>query len=181
MNTRIHLFTAAALAATTLAAAKPATAQWSVEGRVGSSLPRGELTDAPGLDQAAGLSFAADAMYGVDEHFTAYAGASRESFHCDACSTDVTSAGLDGGVKYRFGRSGSAIPWARGGLIWHRASVDGVDGDWGLGVDAGVGLDWFVRPSVALVPALRLDSYSSGPLSLSYFTIDLGLHLELGR
>jgi len=181
MNTRKHLFAAFALAAVTLAAAQPATAQWSVEGRVGSALPQGELTDAPGLDQAAGLSFAADAMYAVGDHFTLYAGASRESFHCNECSTDVTSAGLHGGVKYRFGRTGSAIPWARGGLMWDRASVDGVDGDWGLGANAGVGLDWFVQPSFALVPALRINSYSSGSLSLSYVTVDLGLHLELGR
>jgi len=65
--------------------------------------------------------------------------------------------------------------------MWDRASVDGVDGDWGLGANAGVGLDWFVQPSFALVPALRINSYSSGSLSLSYVTVDLGLHLELGR
>lgn len=182
MNTQMHSFTVVALTAIlTLASPRTASAQWSIEGRVGSALPRGELTNAPGLDQTGGLSFAADAMYGVDEHFTLYAGASRESFHCSECSTDVSSAGLDGGVKYRFGQTGSTRPWARGGLILQRATVDGVDGDWGVGASAGVGLDWFVQPRLAIVPALRLSSYSSGALSLSYVTIDLGLHLELGR
>jgi hypothetical protein len=30
------------------------------------------------------------------------------------------------------------------------------------------------------VPAVRLNSYGSGPLSLTYFTLDLGLHVHPG-
>jgi hypothetical protein len=44
-----------------------------------------------------------------------------------------------------------------------------------------VGIDWNVAPNIFLVPALRFNTYSSGNLGLTYFTIDLGVHLHLSR
>lgn len=164
-----------------LTQALPLAAQWSIEGRIGSALPTGELTHTPTPNQTAGFSFAADAMYTFSRNVTAYAGASRQSFNCDGCTSDVVSAGFDGGMKFLFPNSGPATPWVRGGLLLDRSSVDGVDYDWGLGVDSGAGVDWRVSPLVSLVPAIRLDSYSSGPLSLTYVTMDLGLHLHLDQ
>lgn len=157
------------------------SAQWSFEGRIGSALPSGELTDQPGLSQTAGLSFAADAMFTFNRRASLYAGAARQSFRCDGCAQDVSTVGFDGGLKLLLGSSGAATPWVRGGLMIHRASLDGVNQDWGLGIDSAAGIDWLVTPRLALVPALRLNSYNSGPISLTYFTIDFGLHFHPSR
>lgn len=160
-----------------LATPPAASAQLSFEGRVGSALPAGELTNTPGLNQSAGFSFAVDGMWSVSDRVTIYGGVARQDFSCDGCSTDVSTTGFDLGIKLPL-REGIAVPWVRGGLMLHRAAVDGVDQDWGVGVDAGVGLDWDFVPSLALVPAVRMNSYGSGPVSLTYVTLDLGLHFH---
>lgn len=168
--------------AATAAVAVPlgARAQVSVEARVGSGIPMGELAEVPGLNQTAGLSLALDGMYTFGTNVSAYAGFSRQSFHCDGCPVDVNSTGFQGGVKYIFPSGGPASLWVRGGPLLHRASVDGDNSDWGVGVDGGAGVDWLVRPDLALVPALRVNSYNSGAVSLTYVTVDLGLHLHFG-
>lgn len=159
--------------------ATPAAAQWSLEGRIGSAVPTGALAEEPTPNQTAGFSFAADAMYTFTTNLTAYAGATRESFNCDGCTADVVSAGFEGGLKFLFPNNSSATPWVRGGLIYNRSSVDTNDYDWGLGVDSGAGIDWRVSNQLSVVPAVRLNSYSSGPISLTYVTMDLGLHLHM--
>lgn len=183
MSSKLYIRFASAAALTlfmSVTTPSAARAQWSIEGRVGSSIPGAELTDNPGLNQTGGLSLAADVMYTFQPRWSLYAGASREGFHCDACSEDVTSLGIDGGLKYVLGSSGAALPWVRGGLMLHRAAVDGLEQDWGFGVDAGLGVDWVINPRLWVVPALRINAYDSGPISLTYVTIDLGLHIHPG-
>ena len=165
----------AILAVAVLVPARTA-AQFSIEGRVGGSWPIGELSDDPGLDQSLGISFALDAMYEATPNVSLYAGGSRHSFHCDDCPADVTTSGIVGGVKYRFPGGGPTTVWIRGGGMFHRASVDGSAQDWGVGVDSGLGVDISVRRSMSLVPAVRLSSYGSGPVSLTYVTFDLGIN-----
>lgn len=165
------------LAGIVLAASVPSrvTAQLSVEGRVGGSFPSGELSDDPGLNQSLGVSIALEAMYHATPNVALYAGGSRQSFHCDDCPADVTTSGFVAGVKYVF--PGTALDtWLRGGVMLHRASIDGDSQDWGAGVDAGLGVDIAIRPSMSIVPAVRLNSYGSGPLSLTYVTFDLGIN-----
>jgi hypothetical protein len=151
-------------------------AQISIEGRVGGSWPIGELSDDPGLDQSIGIGFGLDVMYRAAPNVALYAGGSRHSFNCDDCPADVTTSGIVGGVKYLFPGGGPTTVWIRGGVMFHRASVDGAAEDWGIGVDSGAGLDIALRRSIALVPAVRLNSYGSGPLSLTYVTLDLGIN-----
>jgi hypothetical protein len=177
MNDRVSIMLSLGLAATLVATPSEASAQLSFEGRVGSAIPTGELTNEPGLDQTAGFSFAVDGMVGLNDLTTVYAGVSRQSFNCDGCSTDVSTTGFNGGLKLILG-SGVALPWVRGGLMLHRAEIDASSNDWGLGVDAGVGIDWRVSPAISVVPALRVNSYGSGPLSLTYVTLDMGLHIH---
>jgi hypothetical protein len=166
------------LATIGLASLVPArtAAQVSIEGRVGGSLPIGELADDPGLDQSIGIGFGLDVMYRAAPNVALYAGGSRHSFNCDDCSADVTTSGIVGGVKYLFPGGGPTTVWIRGGAIVHRASVDGASRDWGIGVDSGLGVDIAFRRSISLVPAVRLSSYGSGPVSLSYITFDLGIN-----
>jgi hypothetical protein len=154
-----------------------AAGQLSLEGRLGATMPTGDLTD---LDQTAGLAFAAEIQYTVQRNLTLYGGLGHHRFTCDGCDDDFSTTGLAGGAKLILGASGRALPWIRGGLMVHRPSVDGDAGDWGVGLDSGVGIDWNVAPSFYLVPALRFNTYSSEDIGLSYFTIDLGVHLHLG-
>jgi hypothetical protein len=150
-------------------------AQVSVEGRVGGAWPTGELTDDPGLNQSFGISLALDVLYAATRNVSLYAGGARQSFHCDDCPADVTTSGLVAGVKYLFPGNGLNT-WLRGGIMFHRASVDGASQDWGVGVDSGLGVDIALRRSMSIVPAVRLNSYGSGPLSLTYVTLDLGIN-----
>lgn len=177
MNETRSIMLALGLAAALVAAPSDASAQFSFEGRVGSAIPTGELTNEPGLNQTAGFSFAVDGMVSLNDLTTAYAGVSRQSFNCDGCATDVSTTGFNGGLKFILG-SGVALPWVRGGLMLHRAQVDADSNDWGVGVDAGAGIDWRVSPAISVVPALRVNSYGSGPVSLTYVTLDMGLHIH---
>jgi hypothetical protein len=135
----------------------------------------GELSDDPGLNQSFGISLALEAMYDATSNVALYAGGSRQSFNCDDCPADVTTSGFVAGVKYRF--PGAALDtWLRGGIMFHHASVDGDGQDWGVGVDSGLGVDIPIRSSMSIVPAVRLSSYGSGPISLTYVTFDLGIN-----
>lgn len=182
MKTHQALSTALVLA---LAAGLPSTAEaqasrWSVEGRLGSTLPTGDLTDDV-LHQTAGLAVGADVMYTMATNLSLYGGVGHHRFNCDGCDTDVTSTGLDAGAKLLFGSDERAQPWVRGGLMLHKPDVEGVEGDWNAGLDSGVGIDWRATDELVLVPALRYNTYGTeGDASLSYFTIDLGGHLHLG-
>lgn len=179
MKTHTRTLTSLALATALLAIPSVADAQLSLEGRVGSSIPVGDLADDAVFAQTAGLSFAAEGMLSLSERATAYAGVSRHDFNCDGCSVDVSTMGFNTGIKLLLG-SGNALPWVRGGLMIHRPEVGDVDGDWEVGVDTGVGVDWRVNRSFSIVPAARLNSYSSGDASITFATLDLGLHFHTG-
>ena len=154
-----------------------AAGQLALEGRLGATMPTGDLSD---LDQTAGLAFAAEIQYTMQRNLTLYGGFGHHRFVCDGCDDPFSSTGLVGGAKLILGASGGALPWIRGGLMVHRPSVNGDAGDWGAGLDSGVGIDWNVAPNIYLVPALRFNTYSSGDIGLTYFTIDLGVHFHLG-
>lgn len=164
--------------AVSLLAPAAAAGQLALEGRLGATMPVGDLSD---LDQTAGLAFSAEIQYNVKRNLTLYGGLGHHRFTCDGCDDPYSTTGLVGGAKLILGADGGALPWIRGGLMVHRPSVDGDAGDWGVGLDSGVGIDWSVAPRIYLVPALRFNTYTSGNVGLSYFTIDLGVHLHLGR
>lgn len=175
----IRSFSLVAAAALALAGApEAAQSQLALEARLGATMPTGDLSD---FDQTAGLGFAGELMYTVQRNLTLYGGLGHHRFTCDGCDEDFSSTGLQAGAKLILGQSESAFPWVRAGLMLHRPSVDGDSGDWGVGLDSGIGIDWNVGPSFYLVPALRFNTYSSEDIGLSYFTIDLGAHFHLGH
>lgn len=178
-HTRSMTAFALAAAAALALGASPAEAQWSVEGRLGATLPTGDLTDAS-LNQTGGLAVSGDLMYTFRPNVTFYGGVGHHRFNCDDCATDLTSTGLDAGLKYLFGPSDGAMPWIRAGLLVHKPEVEGGDGEWGFGLDSGIGIDWSVSEQLTLVPALRYDTYEAEEVTFSWFTIDLGAHLHLG-
>jgi hypothetical protein len=155
-----------------------AAGQFSLEGRLGATMPTGDLSD--DFDQTAGLGLAVELMYTVKRNLTLYGGVGHHRFTCDDCEADFSSTGIAGGAKLILGADRDAMPWIRGGLMVHRPKVDGDTGDWGVGLDSGIGIDWNVAPSFYLVPAFRFNTYSSEDIRLSYFIIDLGAHVHLG-
>lgn len=168
-----------ALATLMLIGPAAASAQWSLEGRAGAAIPMGELTDDPGPSQTAGIALAGGALYTFRDNLSMYFEGSWQQFNCDGCDTDIESWGFDGGLKYVLARSGTALPWVRAGLTLQQVSADGGDGEWGVGLDAGLGIDWLLTERFALVPAIRYDFYEADELSVSYVTIDLGAHWHL--
>jgi hypothetical protein len=170
---------AVALGTVGLASPRGSAAQWSLEGRLGAAIPVGDLTDDPGLNQTAGLGAAGALMYTFRPNLTAYGELSGQWFTCDGCDTDASSWGFDGGLKYVLTEQGTALPWIRAGVALQQVSVGDGDGEWGVGLDSGVGIDWLVTERLALVPALRFDTYGAGDITVSYLTIDLGAHWHL--
>ena len=164
--------------ALTLAGSADAAAQLSLEGRAGVPIPMGELVE-EGLDQTAGLAFAGAALYTFRDNLSAYFEGSWQQFNCDGCETDVESWGFDGGLKYVLAASGTALPWVRAGVTLQQVSVGDSEGEWGLGLDSGIGIDWLLTERFALVPALRFDVYGVDDLTVRYLTIDLGAHWHL--
>jgi opacity protein-like surface antigen len=181
MNARNSLFAAVAVALCVLTprGAEAQGTPWSVEGRLGSTIPTGDLSD-DALNQTAGMSFGADLMYTLNPNFTVFGGVGHHRFNCDGCETDVSSTGVDGGLKLLVGADGRAMPWLRAGLLVHQPKIEDAEGDWNAGLDSGVGIDWLVTDEFTLVPALRYNTYGTESVTLSYFTIDLGGHLHFG-
>jgi hypothetical protein len=173
----------AALGITLAASASEAAAQasrWSFEGRLNVTMPVGDLSDA---GAESGLGLGADVFYTFMRNMSAYAGLSRHAFNCEGAGCDdVTSSGLQGGVKLLFGAERRAMPWARGGIMLHKADFDGDESDLTLGAELGGGIDLMLSPRFALAPSLRFHTYPAGfavrELDMSYFTISLGAHFH---
>ncbi len=156
------------------------SARWSLEGRVNVTVPTGDLSDA---GAKSGLGLGADVFYTFIPNMSLYAGLSRHAFNCKGggCE-DVTSTGMDGGVKLLFGAEGRALPWVRGGIMLHKASVGDAKSDLTLGAEAGAGIDVMMAPRFWLVPAVIFHTYPAGlpggDLDMKYLTISLGAHFH---
>jgi opacity protein-like surface antigen len=159
------------------------TGQVSIEARPGVTLPTGDLSDA---GAGAGLSLGADLMYTFVPALTAYVGLSRDAFSCDddqPCSEDINSNGVQGGLKLLFAREGTALPWARAGVMGQRFEVGDSDTDMQLGFEAGAGVDIDVSPSFALVPAVGFRTYGAdldngSDIDARWFNLTLGGHIH---
>ena len=158
----------------------PVAAQVSVEAHAGSSWPSGDLTATPGLNQKFGTALGVEANLALTDRLSVYLGGSRHGFRCNGCDTDVTSTGAQSGVKLFFDTGPVARPWIRAGVMLHQASVDGGPDESGVGLDAGIGLDWFLAETVSLGPSARLGVYDAGDVGLTFVTVGLGLQFYPG-
>ena len=166
---------AVAALVTTLAGASPLAAQISVEAHAGSSWPSGDLTGTPGLNQQFGPAFGVEASLALTDRLSVYLGGSRHGFRCNGCNTDVISTGGQGGVKLFFTHGTGVRSWIRGGLMLHQTSIDGRNEASGAGLDAGIGLDWFLAETVSMGPTARLNVYDAGGVGLTFVTVGIGL------
>jgi opacity protein-like surface antigen len=174
---------AAATAVLVPATVEAQTGRLSIEARPGVTLPTGDISDA---GAGAGLALGAELMYTFMPALTAYVGLSRDQFPCgddEPCSEDFQSDGVQGGLKFLFGRDGSALPWARAGVMGQSLEIGDEDTDMSLGFEAGAGVDIDVSNNIALVPAVGFRTYGvdlddGGDLSARWFNVTLGGHIH---
>ncbi|MGK7312094.1 MAG: outer membrane beta-barrel protein [Candidatus Longimicrobiales bacterium M2_2A_002] len=171
LNTRAF-FGATAVAA--LLVAGPAAAQdspFSLEARSGVTFPTGDLSDA-GFES--GVIFGVDLFFAVDRALSLYAGWGQHGF-----SDDVSVSGPRVGAKVLFHTPGLATPWIRAGATFNELDGDlGVSSDRETGLEAGAGIDYELSDRVSVTPAARYHTFSPEGVTVSYLTLDLGLHLH---
>lgn len=152
------------------------------EGRVGVTLPQGDLSDA---GAEAGLSFGAELHANFHPRMTAYVGLQRHSFNCEnGCDLgdNPRSTGIGAGVKYIVHNPGDVLAWGRGGIVAHTFGDDSGSGDREIGFELGVGADLPVAERLYLVPNIGFVSHSAGNVlssRINFFTLGVGAHYHL--
>ena len=173
VNTRAFF---GAVAVVGLLAAAPAAAQdspISVEARSGVTFPTGDLSDG-GVES--GVIFGVDLFFTVDRALSIYAGWGQHGF-----SDDVSASGPRAGVKAMFHTPGMATPWIRAGATFNELESGGIFGgttDREIGLEAGAGIDYELSDRVSVTPAARYHTFSPEGTTVSYLTVDLGLHIH---
>jgi hypothetical protein len=152
----------------------------AAEGRVGVTLPQGDLSDA---GAEAGLSFGAEVLANFRPNLSAYLGFHRHAFNCDDdcdLGDNPRSTGLGAGLKYIFHSPGDVLAWGRGGIVANTFGSDEGTGDREIGFEVGVGADLPVAHRLYLVPNLGFISHAAGGgFNARFFTLGLGVHYHL--
>ena len=152
---------------------------FAAEGRVGVTLPQGDLSDA-GAD--AGLSIGAELQANFHRNLTAYLGLHRHAFGCDGdcvLGDSPRSSGLAAGLKYIFHSPGDAFVWGRGGLVANKLVNDDASGDRKIGFELGFGADVPIAERFYLVPNAGFVSHDTGGGSTArFFTLGVGAHFH---
>ena len=151
----------------------------SVEGRLGSTLPVGEISD---LGATASHALTLSLLYNVSPRWAGYVGWGFHDFGCEGCPDVLGSQGPHAGVQYTLPWRGAALPWARAGLLLATLTAlqNGavVDAGSELGIELATGVDFRLTDRVSLAPAGSFLFYSAGlpgdDLLVPYFLVDLG-------
>ncbi len=152
----------------------------AAEGRLGVTLPQGDLSDA---GAEAGLTYGAEVQATFRPNLTAYLGLHRHTFNCEnGCllGNNPRSTGVGLGLKYVVHSPGDAWAWGRGGIVANTFGNDEGTGDREIGFELGVGVDLPVADRLYLVPNIGFISHDAGGGSnASFFTLGLGAHYHL--
>ncbi len=152
----------------------------AAEGRVGVTMPQGDLSDA---GAEAGLSFGAELQATFRPNLTAYVGLHRYTFNCEngcALGDNPRSTGVGAGLKYIVHSPGDAFAWGRGGIVANTFGTDEGSGDREIGFELGVGVDFPVAERLYLVPNIGFISHNVGNgFDARFFTLGLGVHYHL--
>lgn len=174
--------------------ASPAEAQdvWpiSFDVRGGYGFPVGDFGD----DFEGGWGFGAGAVLTLTPSIGVYGGWARDTFGCDlvGCDDDeLRVSGFEIGGKFTLPRGAGTLPWAKVGLIAHKAEFDGglieSESDREYGFQAAVGVDVPLGEVLSVSPALRYNRLSFGDDLLEddpdvqYLALDIGAHIHIPR
>lgn len=211
MSTRnVRLGLAAVLVALVLPARAHAQIPLGVEVRGGLNWAIGDLKDGLGdinvdntgdIAQAEqhGWTLSGDVFWAFHDRGALYAGWNWAKFDCkdEECGADgfLWSSGPGAGFKFSLMADRRFLPWARIGVIAHKAKWKEGDieenSNRTIGLDLGVGADIPLGERLRFVPAVRFYRYnaawdvgSSGAerveRNIGWFQTDVGLHLLLG-
>lgn len=153
----------------------------SLEGRLGTTIPVGELAD---RGAESGLLVEGELIYTPSANLSVFGGLGLHAFNCeDEDCEEFSSRGLHAGIKYLFARSGTATPWLRGGLLLHEAESGSEDAGLAAGIEAGGGIDLALTPRFTLAPAVRYHHYNADfgrtEVGMSWLSFSLGAHFHL--
>lgn len=188
------------------AEAQMMTLPLSVEVRGGAGIPLGEFRDEDEANAEVGPGFGVNATYNFTPMLGVYAGYSRFSFGVDTGDVDFggtdfdpryITSGFNGGLRAGLAPMGGLSPWVRGGVVYHKLSVDlgnnelnefcdnDCDTDYALGFEVGGGLDFPLGQVISITPGVRYVRFSpdptdggSGELNVSYLAADIGLRFR---
>ncbi|HEX8694066.1 MAG TPA: outer membrane beta-barrel protein [Longimicrobium sp.] len=176
------------------AAAAPARAQlphitpFSFEARAAAAFPTGDLEDA---GASAGWVLSGSATFHAIPLIGVYAGYSYGQFGVeDVDDVHFTEQGFDAGLRLAIPTPLIPIdPWIRGGLVFHKLSLDsddpdvGGETDTGLGFEVGAGLGFGLGP-ISLNPGVSFVQYDAEDeddveATVSYFKLEIGGRIRL--
>ena len=151
----------------------------ALEGRLGATLPTGELSD---LGATTSHAITLNLLYNLSPSWAGYVGWGFHDFGCDGCPDVVGSNGPHAGVQYSLAWRGRALPWVRAGLdlATLTAFQAGTEVESGkeLGLEVGTGVDFRLTDRVSVSPGGTFIFYSAGlpggDLFVPYFLLDLG-------
>jgi hypothetical protein len=149
---------------------------FAAEGRVGVTLPQGDLSDA-GVES--GIALGGELQANFTTNLSAYLGLNRYAFRCDDCDfgENPSSTGIGAGLKWVFHNPGDVLVWGRGGVVFNKLASDDGDRDREAGFEVGAGADLSIAERLYLVPSLSFVSHGAGGnFKANFFTLGLGLH-----
>jgi outer membrane protein with beta-barrel domain len=181
-----------AAAAAPVRAQLPAITPFSFEARAAVAFPTGELADDDQGNASTGWVLSGSATYHAIPMIGIYAGYSYGQFGLDEVDDiHYTEQGFDAGLRLAVPTPLIPIdPWIRGGLVFHKLSLDGSDDpdiggetDTGLGFEVGAGLGFGLGP-ISLNPGVSFVRYDAeteddDEITISYFKVEIGGRIRL--
>ena len=187
---------AAMLAGTTVSAQTPAI---SIEVRGGYTIPMGDWNDDELFENGFGAGVTVTAM--VAPRMGVYAGWEMFRFPVDEdeLGVDADADGTDAGFRAGLASfipipsSPAVTPFTELGLVYNTFEISasngnnsaGIESEWGLGYEAGVGAIIQVAPQVDVVPTIRFRQHKvefedvEGSDDVQYFAFGVGLRLRM--
>jgi opacity protein-like surface antigen len=166
----------------------------SIEVRGGVAIPQGDLKDDG--DAKTGYTFGANATFQATPMFGVYAGWSRNSFGIeDTEDASFVDQGFDAGVKVSFaGGSMPVSPFVRGGVVFHKLSLQGedegveveIESDNAIGFDVGAGVSIPLGQRMSVTPALSYSKFNTADddevfedVAIGGIRLDIGLNFRI--
>ena len=182
---------AAVSVATTANAQMGPTTPFSFGVNAGAAIPTGDFGDLVSTGWTVGV----DGTFNITPMFGIYAGYSVSQFgpnedtFGEDVEGDITEQGFDAGLKVTFGGGALPVtPFLRGGLVFHKLTVeddeDEVDLDSELGFEIGGGVTFPLGPRISVVPSasyLQWTPEEDGDegIDVSMVKVQIGLNIRI--
>jgi hypothetical protein len=162
----------------------------SIDIRGGYSVPFGDFGDVWGND----WGFGAGGVLSLTPSIGVYAGWARDAFDCEivGCGDDsrLHVSGLEAGAKFIIPTDIAVLPWAKAGVVYHKAELDesvvGFETDRNLGFQGAVGFDFPLGDVLSVSPSVRVTLLDFGDdeeffeqAEARYVNFDVAAHIHI--